>query len=83
MARVPVDPITEQDLRMPEFRGVDIADLERREDGTIARKDRWERGIREIAGMLGMSREKFEIVDVVNKVRDLLNARIYGREKDI
>ena len=72
MARQPPpDPITEQDLRMPEFRGVNIADLERREDGTIARKDRWEQGIRTIAGIVGLSaRSGFEVADVVAAVRE-------------
>lgn len=68
--KIPQDPITERDLRIPDFRDVDIADLERREDGTIARKDRWERGIREIANIVGIYPGKtFEVVDVVNAVR--------------
>lgn len=78
--RPPKDPITERDLRMPEFRDVDIADLERRDDGTIARKDRWERGIREIVGILGMSRDAFEVVDVVNKVREMRDALTVDRD---
>ena len=72
--RPPKDPITERDLRIPEFRDCDIADLERRDDGTIARKDRWERGIREIAGILRNGdtldpRKQFEVCDVVAAVR--------------
>lgn len=63
-------PITERDLRMPEFRDVDIKDLERREDGAIARKDRWERGIRQIAGIVGLDpRAGFEVADVVAAVQ--------------
>lgn len=63
-------PITERDLRIPEFRDVDIKDLERREDGTIARKDRWEKGIRQIASIVGLDpRAGFEVADVVAAVR--------------
>lgn len=70
------DPITERDLRLPEFRDVDIEDLERRDDGTIARKDRWERGIRELAGVVGIDpRAKWEVVDVINRVREWARER--------
>lgn len=42
-------PVTEQDFRLPEFRGADPADYERRPDGRIVRKDRWEVFARNVA----------------------------------
>lgn len=73
MARVPRDPITERDLRRPEFMDCDIQDLERRADGTIARRDRWERGMRTIASLVGIdARQTFEVVDIVERVRELV-----------
>jgi len=64
--------VTERDLRMPEFRDAKLEDLEFRADGKIVRKDRWERGIRRIASMVGCnSRDGFEIDEVVEKVRVL------------
>ena len=65
--------VTERDLRRPEFRDADLADLEWREDGSLARRDRWERGIREIAGVVGLDpRKNFEVSDVVAAVRQLV-----------
>jgi len=70
MARQPA--VTEHDLRMPEFRGVCIDELERREDGTIARKDRWERCVRSIVAIVGIpARETFEVTDVIAAVEEL------------
>jgi hypothetical protein len=67
--------VTERDMRAPEFRDCDPEDLEWREDGTLARRDRWERGIREVAGLVGLDpRKGFEVADVVAAVR-LLRAR--------
>lgn len=63
--------VTEKDLRIPEFREAKLEDLEFREDGKIVRKDRWERGIRRIVGMVGMSSRDFEIDEVIEKVRSL------------
>ena len=62
-----VNSLTQQYL---EFRDADPADLEWREDGSLARRDRWERGIREIASIVGLDpRKDFEIDDVVAAVR--------------
>lgn len=48
-------------------------DLEWRADGTLARKDRWEQGIRQIAGIVGLNpRKSFEVEDVVQRVRALV-----------
>ncbi|SEG15409.1 hypothetical protein [Marinobacterium lutimaris] len=64
--------VTERDLRMPEFRDADLEDLEFRDDGQLVRKDRWERGIRRIAGVFGIN-HSFEIDEVVNSVRLLVD----------
>ena len=59
-----------REVRRPEFRDADPADREWREDGSPARRDRWERGIREIASIVGLDpRKDFEIDDVVAAVR--------------
>ena len=69
-------PVTERDLRAPEFRECEPEDLEWRADGTLARKDRWEHGIRQIAGIVGLDpRKGFEVSDVVAKVRELVACR--------
>lgn len=65
-------PVTERDLRRPEFADCEPEDLEWRSDGTLARKDRWEQGIRQIVGILGMDpRKGFEVSKVVDEVRKL------------
>lgn len=69
-------PVTERDLRRPEFMDCEPADLEWRQDGTLARKDRWEQGIRQIAGIVGMDpRKGFEVADVIAKVREVVGKR--------
>ena len=76
MAKHPTRPVTELDLRMPEFRDPDLKleELEfRSSDGKIVRKDRWETAIYRIGGLLGISsgRKEWEISDVVKKVDEL------------
>lgn len=66
--------VTERDLRMPEFRDAKLEDLEFRADGKIVRKDRWEMGIRAIRSALGDSRRDFEVVDVVQAVKALVES---------
>lgn len=68
--------VTEQDFRCPEFRDANPEDYEFRPDGKIVRKDRWERGIRSIVGLLGMSRSEFEIDDVVLRVQALIDNQL-------
>lgn len=63
--------VTERGLRDPRFREGDPSDYEFREDGSIARKDRWEEGFRNIASIMGMSREPWEVDDIVKMVREL------------
>ena len=70
MTTKPKSAVTEFDLRMPEFRdaGLDLDELEFRDDGKIVRKDRWESGIRSIVGHLGWSRRQWEVPEVVAEV---------------
>lgn len=63
--------VTEMDFRCPEFRNAKVADYEFRDDGALVRKDRWEMGIRAIVSILEMSRDDFEISDIVERVRDM------------
>lgn len=61
--------VTEQDFRMPEYRDAKPEDYEFDGNGKLARKDRWEQGIRGICCIVGGSpREPFDIQSVVRKV---------------
>lgn len=61
--------VTEQDFRYPEFRDAKSEDYEFRNDGALARKDRWETGVRRIANSLGISsRDGFEVQEVCAQV---------------
>lgn len=64
--------VTERDFRAPEFRDAKVEDYEFRGDGKVVRKDRWETGIRRIAGLLGMSREEWEVPEIVERVDALI-----------
>jgi len=66
--------VTERDLRMPEFRDAKLEDLEFRADGKIVRKDRWETAIDSIRNALGDSRRNFEVADVVQAVKALVES---------
>lgn len=69
--------VTEDDLRLPEFRGVALDDLEVRADGKVVRKDRWERAVFTLADLVGMNRrEGFEIAEVVEAVKARLRGDI-------
>lgn len=70
--------VTERDFRAPEFINADPADYEFRADGKIVRKDRWENGIRRIAGHIGWSRREFEIDDLVAEVEKLIPICCHG-----
>lgn len=76
--------VTENDFRCPEFRDVKPEDYEFRADGKIVRKDRWETGIRKIVGIIGMSRDEFEIENVVERIWDMEQrlAKYEGRTDD-
>lgn len=66
-------PVTERDLRMPEFADADPNDLEfRKGDGKLVRKDRWKTGFWKVAYAMGFNgRSGFEIDEVVDKVVEL------------
>lgn len=64
--------VTEEDFRMPEFRGKDPKDYEFRQDGKVVRKDRWENGIHSIRYALGDNRREFEVGDIVSAVHALV-----------
>lgn len=71
-------PVTERDFRLPGLEDAKVEDYERRADGQIVRKDRWERGMHRVATALGMNgRGGFEIDAVVSAVEEL-KARMDG-----
>jgi len=70
--------VTENDFRMPEYKDAILEDYEFRADGKLVRKDRWERGIRNIAFILGNNRE-FEIEDIIKEV-EIIKERLYSFE---
>lgn len=82
MAKSKWPPIREHDLRHPDFARGEPDDYEFRDDGKIVRKDRWETGIRRIAGALGMSRQSWEISEVVEAVEALVEKASKEKTKD-
>ena len=68
--------VIERDLRAPEFRDGEPADYERRDDGKIVRKDRWEVGMRNVATIVVGARAAYEIPDIVDAVRRLQGVRM-------
>lgn len=51
-------PVTESDCRMPAFRNAKVEDYERRNDGAIVRKDRWETTCRRLASLMGVNEDE-------------------------
>lgn len=68
-------PVTERDLRMPEFRDAALEDLEFRADGKLVRKDRWENAVQTIRSIVGINAREFEIDEVVARVRELASGQ--------
>ena len=67
------NPVTERDFRQERFCDADPADYERRPDGEIVRKDRWETSLRNIASLMRAdSRKGFECDALVAAVADLI-----------
>lgn len=65
--------VTERDFRMPQFRDAKPEDYERREDGEIVRKDRWETTVRAIATKIGVDpREEFECAVLLFWLNDFI-----------
>ena len=73
--------VTERDFRMAQFRDAKVEDYEFRADGRIVRKDRWEMGIRLIAGRVGITKD-FEIDEVVARVTQLIDAMAFSEGDD-
>lgn len=71
--------VTERDLRDPKYGIGDPSEFEFRDDGAIVRKDRWERGIKNIAMSIGTYRD-WEVEDVVSKVNSLAYYQAFLRE---
>lgn len=73
-------PVTERDLRMPEFRDADPKDLEFRDDGKLVRKDRWENGLRSVANAVGLPMhgnvEIYQVVDAVVEMAEAVDQMI-------
>jgi hypothetical protein len=67
--------VTEEDLRAPEYREGKAEDYERRSDGKIVRKDRFVRGMQDLAAILVGTRD-YEIADVIAAARALQGVRI-------
>lgn len=66
-------PVTEQDFRQPQFRDAKPEDYERRDDGAIVRKDRWETTVRKIASEFGVdARQGFECETLLVWVDDFI-----------
>lgn len=59
--------VTENDLRRPEYKDQMLTDFEFRADGKIVRKDRFEKGMQEIAWLV-FGRD-YEIPEVVEMMR--------------
>ena len=67
--------VSEKDLRAPEFRHGSPDDYERRDDGKIVRKDRFVRGMQDIATILFGGRHQYEVPEVVAAVHHLNGVR--------
>lgn len=77
-------PITEDDLRMPEFRGVNLDEYEWDDTGeNIVRKDRWEMCVRSNAHHLGISGREFTVQLVRDTVENLMSALTTEERDDL
>lgn len=63
--------VTENDFRMPEYRGEKPEDYEFNANGIPVRKDRWYTAIQEIRCMVGVNGRAYEIRDVIDAVQAL------------
>lgn len=76
-------PVTERDLRAPEFQHGEPDEYEFRGDGKIVRKDRWKTGILNISSILFGPRYEFEIPEVVERVRYYAPPDFEGEDEGI
>lgn len=68
--------VTERDLRNPAFAEGDPSDYEFRADGKIVRKDRFKRGMQDIAAIIFGRRHDYEIDEVVKAVHKLNGVQV-------
>ena len=64
--------VTEKDFRCPEYRDAKVEDYEFRSDGALVCKDRWETAIQSIRYLVDIDGREFEIPEVVDAVRKLV-----------
>lgn len=69
--------VTERDFRIEEYRDALPEDYEYREDGRLVRKDRWMQGIFSIQLAVFGQNRKFEIPDLIEKVKELVEKEKY------
>lgn len=65
--------VTEDDFRMPEYKGAKVEDYEFRLDGQLVRKDRWQMGIYRMISILQLNSRDFEISEAL----DILENFVY------
>ena len=68
--------VTEQDLRAPQFREGAPSDYEFRSDGKIVRKDRFKRGMQDIAAIVFGASHDYEIPEVIAEVHRLRGVQV-------
>ena len=68
--------VTERDLRAAEYSDGKPDEYEFRNDGKIVRKDRFQRGMRDIAAIVFGCGHDYEIADVVKAIHRLQGVRI-------
>jgi len=68
--------VTERDLRAAEYSDGRPDEYEFRSDGKIVRKDRFQRGMRDIAAIVFGCGHDYEIVDVIKAIHSLHGVRL-------
>jgi len=74
--------VTEQDLRAPQFREGGPGDYEFRSDGKVVRKDRFQRGMQDIAAIVFGSSHDYEIPEVIAAIRQLQGIELLAAIED-
>jgi hypothetical protein len=69
--------VVERDFRQPIYRDANPEDYEFRTDGSIARKDRWEKAVMSIRDLLNIDAREFEIDDVVLAVEKMVGSGVW------
>lgn len=68
--------VTERDLRAAEYSDGKPDEYEFRNDGKIVRKDRFQRGMRDIAAIVFGCGHDYEIADVIKAIQSLQGVRL-------